>query len=143
MQREYAISITCALMLIVAGCEQRSQTLPSEPAKTREKTDLDRRAQIAEDRIRDADVVVETIDMPRGTVRIIKPEAASGTNMVVQFRAIPQALGDRKRSTAVLIIPKYVDDENMTNAVRALKEASLTVRVVFFGWGRRFPGPQI
>jgi hypothetical protein len=87
-------------------------------------------------------VVVETVAVARGTVRIIKPQSP-GTNVVVQFRALPEALGEQKRSMAVLIIPKYVDNENMTNAVRALTEAGLAVRVVFEGWGRRFPGPQV
>jgi hypothetical protein len=143
MNRESTISVTCALLLTVTGCERSSQTVHSEPAKTPEETDLDRRADIAEGWIRDADVVAETIDVPRGMVRIIKPRAGSGTNRVIQFGAVREALGEQNRSTAVLIVPKNVDNENMTNAVAALKEARLTVRIVFFGWGRRFPGPQM
>jgi hypothetical protein len=135
------ISISCALLLTVSGCERSSRSFPAEPAREPEKADLDRRAELAESWIRGADVVVETVAVPRGTVRIIRPQAAAGTN--IQFRALPEALRGQKHSTAVVIIPKYVDDENMTNAVTALTKAGLTVRIVFEGWGRRFPGPQI
>jgi hypothetical protein len=72
----------------------------------------------------------------------LKPLTA-GTNQVVQFSELAEALGSPKGSNAVLIIPKYLDDENITNAATHLRLAGFTVRVVVEGWGRRFPGPQL
>ena len=105
--------------------------------------DLDRLAATADGWIRDADVVVETVAVPRGAVRILRPPAAAaGTNIVVQFHALHEALGAQRLSTAVLIIPEVLDDENMTNAVGALTQVGLSVRVVVERWGRRWPGPK-
>jgi hypothetical protein len=143
MQLRLAIPIAC--VILTAGCGRQSVSstdVATNRAQSEEQKKLDHLAGMGDVWVRNADVVVETVAVQRGSMRVTKP-LIGGTSIVVPFGQLAGALGGLKGSNAVLIIPKYLDDENMTNAVNHLRQTGLTVHVVVEGWGRRFPGPEI
>ena len=140
MKHLHAKLIALALPLTI-GCNK-----PVSPSSAAPKppTELEKRAEVGAAWVREADLVVETIRVPRGSVRIVRSSHSDGTNRVYRLPELEAAFGSNKGSAAVVIIPKMLDLDNATNVVSELRRVGFrSVRVVVEGWGMRFPGPEI
>src|SRR5882724_7331260 len=103
MQFAISIFLGMALLLAATGCERSSRAPQSSADPETEKTylELQRRAKIGAQWEAEADVVLETINVPEGSIRIIRSSSASGSNVVVQLTELDTALGQNTRSAAV------------------------------------------
>src|SRR5258708_368934 len=149
MCRRRLALVGTAVLLAVAGCEKKQPAPKPSVNLEVEKSyqELQRRAKIGAQLEAEAGVVLETINVPIGSVRIVRSSPPSGSNMVVLLAELDRALGQTSRSNAVVRISYMTTEEGAkyhTNVVSELRGLGFkSVCVVFERWGMRFPGPEI
>ena len=145
MQVQHTTVFALTLLVIVMGCgEGPPLAQPSNSQSDQQYQQLRQIAKTAEEWEAQADVIVETSNVPLGSVRIVRPSESRSTN-VVRLQVLDSALQTAGRSLAIVRIPGApLDLWGATNAVSQLRRCGFgSVRVVAERWGMRFPGPEI